>query len=289
VSTRTKGSRGSRGRSRLAIRYFDDRVLLTDTHAWAYYRVPSVSYEFTTPEEREALATNITVALAAIRMADAEVHLRIAHRAYPAHAWATGLDATSDGGPGWRDYLEQTYQHVWAKDFWAKEIYLGVRLGQRGVRAQLSGGVFSQFRGVYARGEKELGINDEAVGTAEVAKWTDNAERLGRALNASALAARHASAGEIAWLIQHTLMQTAGEPLPSATKRRRWGRGEIDTLFEGQVHNGRTLLHLEHMSGESYAAFLSFARFPDLMSFPDGEPWLHFADSLPFRWRSAPG
>ena len=282
MSTRTKGSRGSRGRTRLAIRYFDDRVLLTDTHAWAYYRIPSVSYEFTTPEEREALATNITVALAAIRMADAEVHLRIAHRAYPAHAWATGLDATSDGGPGWREYLEQTYQHVWAKDFWAKEIYLGVRLGQRGVRAQLSGGVLSQFRGVYARGEKELGVNDEAVGTAEIAKWTDNAERLGRALNASALAARHASAGEIAWLIQHTLMQTAGEPLPSATKRRRWGSGEIDTLFEGQIHNGRTLLCLEHLSGESYAAFLSFARFPDLMSFPDGEPWLHFADSLPF-------
>jgi len=173
VSTRTKGSKGSRGRSRLSIRYFDDRILLTDTHAWAYYRLPSVSYEFTTPEEREALATNITVALAAIRMQDAEVHLRIAHRSYPAHSWATGLDATSDGGPGWREYLEQTYQHVWAKDFWAKEIYLGVRLGQRGVRAQLSGGVLSQFRGVYARGEKELGLSDEAVGSAETAKWTE--------------------------------------------------------------------------------------------------------------------
>src|SRR5579863_4673232 len=91
VATRTSGSsssRTSRGRARLAIRYFDDRILLTDTHAWAYYRIPSVSYEFTTPEEREALATNITVALAAIRMADAEVHLRIAHRSYPAQAWA---------------------------------------------------------------------------------------------------------------------------------------------------------------------------------------------------------
>ena len=65
------------------------------------------------------------------------------------------------------------------------------------------------------------------------------AERLGRALNASALAARHAS-GEIAWLIQHTLMATAGEPVPSATKRRRWGAGEMLTLFEGQIHNGRT-------------------------------------------------
>ncbi len=65
-------------------------------------------------------------------MADTEVHLRIAYRSYSAHAWATGLDATSDGGPGWQEYLEQTYQHVWAKDFWSKEIYLGVRLGRRG-------------------------------------------------------------------------------------------------------------------------------------------------------------
>ena len=282
MSTRTKGSRVSRGRTRLAIRYFDDRVLLTDTHAWAYYRIPAVSYEFTTPEEREAMASNITVALAAIRMPDAEVHLRIAHRSYPAHAWATGLDATSDGGPGWRDYLEQSYQHVWAKDFWGKEIYLGVRLGQRGVRAQLTGGVLSQFRGVYVRGESGPGPDEEAVGSPEIVKWTDNAERLGRALNASALAARHATSAEIAWLVQHTLMATAGEPLPSAARRRRWGLGEIDTLFEGQIRNGRTVLCLEHISGESYAAFLSFARFPDVMSFPDGEPWLHFADSLPF-------
>ena len=55
----------TKSKSRLGIRYFDDRILLTDTHAWAYYRVPSVSYEFTTGEEREALATNLTVALAA--------------------------------------------------------------------------------------------------------------------------------------------------------------------------------------------------------------------------------
>ena len=124
----------TRGRSRLSLRYFDDRILLTETHAWAYYRLPTQPYEFTTPAEREALATNITVALAAIRMPDAEVHLRIAHRSYPAAEWAARLDATSDGGPGWRDYLDEMYRHVWAKDFWTKEVYLGVRLGQRGMR-----------------------------------------------------------------------------------------------------------------------------------------------------------
>ncbi|MGD0553426.1 MAG: ATP-binding protein [Streptosporangiaceae bacterium] len=276
MSTKTKG------RNRLSIRYFDDRILLTDASAWAYYRVPSVSYEFTTPEEREALATNVTIALAAIRMQDAEVHLRIAHRSFPAVDWATGLDATSDGGPGWREYLEQAYQYVWAKDFWSKEIYIGVRLGQRGVRAQLSGGVFSSLMTGYKMTERGFGISDEAVSPNEITKWTEQAERLGRALAASALAARHATSREIAWLIQHTLMGTMAEPQPSAARRRTWGAGEIEQLFEGQVHNGRTLLRLEHMQGESYAAFLSFSRFPDVMSFPEGEPWMHYADSLPF-------
>jgi AAA-like domain len=276
VSPRTKG------RSRLTVRYFDDRILLTETHAWAYYRLPTESYEFITPQERETLATNITVALAAIRMPDAEVHLRIAHRSYPAAEWAAGLDATSDGGPGWRDYLDEMYRHVWAKDFWTKEVYLGVRLGQRGMRAQLSGGVFAQFINLYRAGEQAMGIDDEAVPGTETARWTDQAERLGRALSASALAARHASSDEIAWLFRHTLMGSLGDPRPSAVRRRTWGAGEIEALLEGQVHNGRTVLRLEHPEGESFAAFLSFSRFPDVMSFPDGEPWLHYADSLPF-------
>ena len=171
----------SKGRSRLAIRYFDDRVLLTDTHAWAYYRVPSVSYEFTTPEEREALATNITVALAAIRMQDAEVHLRIAHRPYPAVEWATGLDATSDGGPGWREYLEQIYQHVWAKDFWSKEIYLGVRLGQRG-----------DARAAFRRGVRALPAH---LPRHRAHRWASRTSRCPRARSASGPNRPNGSAG----------------------------------------------------------------------------------------------
>ncbi len=266
----------------MSVRYFDDRILLSETHAWAYYRLPTVSYEFTTPQEREALAINITVAMAAIRMTDAEVHLRIAHRSYPAAEWATALDSTSDGGPGWLEYLDGMYRHVWAKDFWTKEVYVGVRLGQRGMRAQLSGGVFSQFINAYRASEQAMGLQDEAVSAGEIAKWTEQAERLGRALGSSVLAARHASSDELSWLFRHALAGSLGDPPGSAVKRRKWGAGEIEALVEGQVHNARTLLLLEHPEGESYAAFLSFARFPDVMYFPDSEPWLHFADALPF-------
>ena len=120
-----------------------------------------ISDEFVTPDEREALATNITIALAAIRMPDAEVHLRVAHRTYPAAEWAMALNATSDEGPGWRDYLEEMYRHVWAKDFWTKEVYLGVRLGARG--KQLGAGALAQLLGFYQRTEKALGIEDDVT------------------------------------------------------------------------------------------------------------------------------
>ena len=270
------------GRSRLTVRYFDDRIVLTETHAWAYYRLPTVSYEFTTPTEREALAMGITVALAGIRMADAEVHVRIVHRPYAAADWATSLDATSDGGPGWLPYLEDMYRQVWAKDFWTKEVYLGVRLGQRGVRAQLSRGLLAQLTTSYRAAEQALGVVDEAVPAAEVARWTAQAERLGRALSASALGAGHASADEIAWLFRHALTGSAGSPPPSAARRRTWGSGEIEALLEGQIDNGRSVLRLSQPALESWAVFLSFARFPDVMYFPEGEPWLHFADALPF-------
>lgn len=275
-------SRAAPAMSRLAVRYFDDRVLLTDAAAWTYFRLPTVPYEFTTPEEREALASSITVALAAIRMPDAEVHLRIAQRTYPAHEWAQHLDATSDGGQGWRDYLEALYRHVWAKDFWTKEVYLGVRLGQRGVRAQLRGGIWAQLQGLYQRSEQVLGLEDAAIDEDDIRHWTDQAERLGRALASGALYARHATSDEIAWLFQHTISGSLPDPLGSASPRRTWGPGEIESLVEGQVHNGRSMLRLEQPTGESYCAFLSFARFPDLMPFPDGDPWMHFGDALPF-------
>jgi hypothetical protein len=269
-------------RNRLSVRYFDDRILLTETHAWAYFRVPTISYEFLTGIQREALATNLTVAMAGIRMADAEVHLRIAHRSYPAAQWATQLHVTSDGGPGWLPYLDEMYRQVWAKDFWTKEVYLGVRLGQRGVRAQLAGGALASIMNTYRAGEQVLGIEDPAVAPAEIVRWTEQAERVGRTLGASSLAARHASADDVAWLFRHALTAGLGDPPPTAVRKRKWGFGEIESLVEGEVHNGRSVLRIVQPAGESCVAFLSFTRFPDVMYFPEGEPWLHYADSLPF-------
>src|SRR5205814_2278956 len=130
------------------------------------------------------------------------------------------------------------YAHVWSKDFWTKEVYLGVRLGARGVGAPLSGGALKQLLGLYKRSEQVLGLHDEAISNKEIGRWTEHAERLGRALNNSALYARHATSTEVAWLFQHAANGGMTDPPPSATPRRTWGAGEIESLVEGAIHNG---------------------------------------------------
>ena len=279
------GGDGVSKSSRLAVRYFDDRVLLTDNAAWAYFRLPTVSYEFTTGEEREALATNITIALAGIRMQDAEIHLRIAHRTYPAAEWALALDRTSDGGPGWREYLEETYAHVWAQDFWTKEVYLGVRLGPRGMGAQLSGGVLKQPSVKAQRASSASGRRDRREGDRPL---DGPGRRIGRALGGSALCPAPPPRRWRGYSLRG--VGVAGRPPPSTVPRRTGARARSSRWSRARS-NGRSYLKVEQpnftgagggATAASYVAYLSFARFPDMMPFPDGEPWLHYADALPF-------
>src|SRR5699024_9724560 len=154
---------------------------------------------------------------------DTEIHLRIAHRTYPATTWAQALNDRTPDGPGWFDYLDQMYRHVWAKQFWTKEVYLGVRLGLRSTSATNNPlhGLLQTLR----RTEAAVGLQDHQISPEELTKWTVQADRLGKALAASSLYARHATSTELVWLIRHTLTGTVQEPRPSASPRRAWGTG----------------------------------------------------------------
>src|SRR5260370_30544084 len=58
----------TRERRRLYIRYFDDRIVLTDTYTWATYRMPTLPYALATPEERGTRSTDTTTTPAASRV-----------------------------------------------------------------------------------------------------------------------------------------------------------------------------------------------------------------------------
>ena len=128
-----------------------------------------------------------------------------------------------------------------------------------------------------------MGLDDEAVGAREIARWTDQAERLGRALGSSALAAQHATSDEIAWLFRHTLIgHHRGRPAVRGPAPPVGGRRDRVRCSKARSTTGGPYCDWSSPAVSRGLAFLSFSRFPDVMSFPEGEPWLHFADSLPF-------
>ncbi|MDP8971343.1 MAG: ATPase, partial [Actinomycetota bacterium] len=80
-------------RCRLPVRYLGDRLLLTEEAAWVWVNVPTVSYDFLSDGERDALLASTTIALAAL--AGAEAHLLVVPDAYAVEAWRSALeDAT---------------------------------------------------------------------------------------------------------------------------------------------------------------------------------------------------
>ena len=224
----------ARGRSRLAIRYFDDRVLFTDTHAWAYFRLPvgvvrvhhpgraggAGHQHHGGPGRDPDAGRRGAPAGRAPRLPGGRVGHRPGRdrRRRRGLAGVPGARPTSTCGPRTSGARRSTSGSGWASAACGPSSPAGCCPSSRACTRAASASWASRTR--------------RSAG-GEVAKWTDQAERIGRALYASALAARHATADELAWLIRHTLMGTLGEPPPSATKRRTWGAGEIETPVRG--------------------------------------------------------
>ena len=256
----------------------------TTSYAWAYYRVPTVSYEFTTPLEREALATSITVALAAIRMADAEVHLRIAHRPYAAADWATSLDATSDRGPGWLDYLEGDVPARLGQGF----------LDQRGVSRCPP----RRARRARAAVRRSPGSADQLLPVGRAGTGADRRQGARLPRSPAGPSRPNASAARSCPPARWPRAMPAPTRSPGfsamrwrglassrrlAARRRTWGAGEIESLLEGQIDNGRTILRVCPTPAASRGRRSCRSRdSPMSCTSRTASPGLHYADALPF-------
>jgi AAA-like domain len=258
--------------TRLPATFLDDKVLLSEATAWAYFALPTVSYDFLGDGRRRALANGIAIALAGLR--DAECHLAVVPRAERIGEWAAMLDrSVTRPAPGWPGYLRMLQEHLAEQDLTRKQVYLGVALGRRrqtGLRSPWA-----------RRAERIAGLHDPAVSEREIDEWHRRADSVRRILGAGDLRARHATSDEVCWLIQRCLHRGMVEPPPSAAAKRRWGAGELEALAEGVLENGHRMLRLLQPHDERWLAFIALARFPDTLPFPGGE-WLYHFTMLDF-------
>lgn len=280
--------------SRLAARYIDDDLVLSDTHAWTYVRVPTVPYEFLGYQDRKSIAEKIYLALAALVTGTdpIDAHLMVTSRPFDVDAWHNQLVEKVNGqrpAPGWEQYLAEMTAHVRDQGHLTKEVYLGICLGERrsaktGERLDLLGPV----KKLIGWTERTLEMEDGVVSDAELDHFRAKAREVQRSLAQSHIAASPVHPNTVAWLITKPLYPEMDCPPPTAVSKRTWGPGEIHALAEGFIDNNHRSLAITQFDAEGgvevtgHTATLAFSRFPDVLHFPDQEPWMHFAASLSF-------
>lgn len=282
-------------RSRLALRYLDDDLALSDTHAWTFVHLPTVSYEFRGYEDRKTAAQRMFLALSALVTGTQPVdaHLLSTTRIFHAAEWADRLDRRvqewGDPKPGWPGYLTAMRAHLDNAEYLTKQVYLGVCLGPRRASWKSQGlNLLGPARKLISTTEHALDLDDPVVTEAELDHWRAKAREVRRSLTTSHIQARPATATEVAWLTMKPLHPDMPTPDPTVVPRQVWGPGEVHALAEGFIENNRRHLAITQVDWETghevtgYTATLCLSRFPDVMHFPDQEPWMHFASALAF-------
>lgn len=282
----------SSARERLAVRYLDDELVLSATHAWTYLRLPLLSYEFQSAGAREGFAEQIATALSTLvvnNLEAIECHLRIVHKPLDAAQWRDDLHgkvAPQGPTPGWNGYLNAMANHVNEQSFDKKYVYLGVRLGLRGAGGKATD-LLDPIKFITSIFEKAAGLEEHAIADTELAEWKRKARDVHRALGNSRLNAIPATSTEIAWVIGRPLWPEMHQPPVTSSPSEVWGPGEVRSLAEGVVTHRRRWIEVEQLdrAGEPITGFqvtLAISRFPDVLHFPEQEPWIHLAAALPF-------
>lgn len=285
----------ARSGTRLAVRYLDDTIVLSKTHAWTYVELPGTQYEFLPDATRISLAERIMVSLSSLlsdSSSTVDCHLIVTSKPFDVQGWEQQVNnRVSRYGvqPAWNPYISAMSRHLHDQDYQEKRVYLGVCLGPR-ERLNFSDlNLTSLWNKVKTLAPSMLMVEDHAVDPAEIQRWTVQAQAIRTALGNSHLHARSIDSAEVAWLISKPLWPGIDCPEATSSDREVWGSGEIEMLTEGVVKNGYRHLEITQASpgtGEDvtgYVATLAVARFPEVMHFPEHEPWLHYAASLPFQ------
>jgi predicted DNA-binding ribbon-helix-helix protein len=276
--------------SRLSAQYLDNTILLSAESAWTYVRLPLISYEFQSYDQRVALAETIATAVSSV-LTDStkpvECHLRIIHRPFAAQEWYAGLHKSSNGATsGWKPFSLSMANHVAQQDYLTKQVYLGIRLGSRRDQGSLLS-LVNPLKGLSKLFTQSMGIEDLIVEDSEIDYWTKSAQQLRAVLSDSHLKAQSAPSEEVALLITSGLWTDLDQPEPTSSDKRTWGAGELLSLTDCEIKQTRKHLEITQQlpSGDfssGFIATLSASRFPDVLKFPDQEPWIHMAARLGF-------
>lgn len=280
----------------------EKNIVFSETDAWSVYRIPSVSYEYLSDQARVNIAQSYNaMAENLARSGEKPVHAHqiVTSRPFDVLDWGTSLYNKVqpwDPSPGFNKHLVSEMRRVDQIGFAVKETFFLVHLGKRTKEYASSATGTGLMAQAFKTLDKFANIKDPLVPDEEIEYWKMKEDDFGNTILNSSVGTiagvpnfpTRASSDTIAWLIKKNLYPGMYVPEVSASPHESWGYGEMRLLGIGQLE--RKMRHIEITqfdpeTGEEatgYRATLSFSRFPDVMNFPEMEPWIHSASALPF-------
>jgi hypothetical protein len=255
------------------IDYVEDGLMVGQGGAWAWFRLPTYSYEALADGQRMALLAQEERLISGLREADC--HLLVLPRSYPVSRWAAELERrTPHPTPGWAPYMKRAITHLRGQHLRQREVYLGIRLDRPPVAGWL--------RRLAGLPERLAGLEDPRPAGERLDQLRHELDLIRRRVTAARDEARLASAAELRWLVRRTLWRGMAEDAEDLypPARPAWG-GETLALLEGLVHNGYRSLRLgDEFAAQGHVAVLGVAHMPDGLDFPGAAEWLHHFDLL---------
>lgn len=263
------------------------------TDVWVWVRLPPTQYEFLDDSSRERIAHELDSALGNLVTSDeknVEAHMLVSSKPFDSYAWVVSLNEQSKKhGPNSENaqYLTTMYNHVHYKDFREKLVLLGIKIGKRITYAPgrtLTPNAFDKLVNLVAAAPVQ-----DYVSEKELEYWSQIAKQASLALQNSRIHAIPATTAEIAYLVRKSFFPAMPSPTVedlSIGSDNKWGEGEIASLVDAQIDNYPKYLKItqevEGRSLEGFRATLCFSKFPEVLHFPQQEPWIQYASLLPF-------
>ena len=262
-------------------------------NVWVWVKLPPTQYEFLDDDTRENLAGELSAALANLVTSDeknVEGQIIVSSKPLDAYKWIMNLNSIAEThNPNFQNnnFLTEMYNHVHYRDFREKIVLLGINIGKRNSynsKRTATPGVLENLINLVAASPVNDYLSDK-----EFNYWKQNSRQTSVALQQSRIHAIPASASEIAYVIRKSFYPAMPSPTVedlSVGSSEKWGEGEIATLLDGEIENNRKYLKItqevEGQTLEGYRATLCFSKFPDVIDFPQQEPWVHYAALLPY-------
>lgn len=277
---------------RLPISYGNDTFLLSDKAAWTGFHVPAKPWGFL---DESATRDNFRQAgsmFSGIFPSEKgnQGHILVTNQVYSPDDWEQALvnRHARSATPSFAPYIRSTRKAIDAREFFERETYMFVRLGDRGapqgVRGLLRQGMEYMMLGA--------GLEDTHPDDAEIEQWAEAADTVADAMFNSWLNALPINRRRVEWMVRN--IDSPGLPTPETIEGadgEEWSIGWWRTVLSsytrpidlGRVARSRyKAIEFDSPVGEgkTYAAFLPLSYIPTKVAY--NRNWLHHASLLPF-------